>query len=708
MTNGSQYIFFRSQNDIGSDFTSHEAIVFTSLDDIQDHFLEFYECLSYSSVSSGEVFSTIAVTRDDAGEVRQFKRLSIQIPTARFRNRNKLFPFIRDVVSEVFQDLTSSNASDELIEQCYVESARDSSYDQSLRALLKDRPTFAELEVKPLIVSKKDAPEFSRVLEHGQNEEVVLLLGSIGAGKSTFIQRFRKVIGKRRIDEECVWAYVNFNKYSDAPNYLSKWVAETIISAIEADYPSLGFGSYAMLKQAYHVEYERLKRGRLAPLYANDPGAFEAAFAQSLENFESDDQIGHLVRLLRTASRQWKRRVFLVFDNADQFASVVQNDVFMLAHRIAQEVGCSLIISLREESYWKNKDHGALSAFHTINFQVVAPRLQQVISKRFRYAGELLKSAAGKYVVPSGGQGVTAEEGIEVFDAIKNSLLGENGIYIELLEKLSPGELRRPLQELTTFLISGHTNINSLLRRAREHRSITVGFHEFFKAIALGDRESFDEHRSDVVNIYAAEGSADGSNLNRLFTMGFLLRARNNVSEVGVGFVRLETLVDDLEKFGLLRDTSLKIISFFNSRRLFETENQDREIVSNALYVRATAAAEFYVKELGGKFAYVDVIVPGCSVTADSSFDILERLSKQIDQCGDVSTRDRYQRLELRVNRAVAFSKYIADEAAGFAGFLDADHNDRSVIDLVKGLAAGLERERTEILTSARKVFRLE
>src|SRR5690606_10238237 len=130
------------------------------------------------------------------------------------------------------------------------------------------------------------------------------------------------------------------------------------------------------------------------------------------------------------------RRVFLVFDNADQFSDQVQNDVFMLARRIAQDVGCTLVVSLREESYWKNKNFGALSAFHSMNFYVEAPNITQVLAKRFKYSSELL-SERHDYVVPSTGLGVSSEEGIAIFESIRNTVLNDKR-FMDFLQDLSP------------------------------------------------------------------------------------------------------------------------------------------------------------------------------------------------------------------------------------------------------------------------------
>jgi len=394
VTNGDQYIFFRAHSDLGIEFDDHQAVVFDGYEDILHNFSLFYSLLSFDSVCEGHHFNSLPVV-EVSDVLARFKQLSNQASRVRYKNRNRLEPFIRQVVKEVFQDLSDDEADSKLIEQCYVESATQGNYEQSLRTLIRDKPTLADGAVRPIKVTRRSAGEFEAVIDDVRsgrrgNSEVLMLLGGIGAGKTTFISRFRRVIAKDKIDKDCLWVYVNFNHYSDAPGELERWVANEVVAEVERGYPALGFGSFAHLKNAYHLEYDRLKKGRLAPVFQQDPLEFEREFARELERYEQA-AIAHVIKLLRSVQKSYNRRVFLVFDNADQFNSSLQNDVFMLAHRMSADVGCSLVVSLREESFWKNKDFGVLSAFHGVSLYVEAPDLTQVLSKRFRYASSLMQ-----------------------------------------------------------------------------------------------------------------------------------------------------------------------------------------------------------------------------------------------------------------------------------------------------------------------------
>jgi ABC-type hemin transport system ATPase subunit len=703
VTNGTQYVFFRAHSELGIEFEDHQAIVFDGPDDLLSHFGLFYSLLSFDSVCEGNHYNALPVV--EAVDVSaRFKQLSSQSHRGRYKNRNRIEPFIRTVVTEVFQDLAAEGADIELIEQCYVESPSQGSYEHSFRDLVRGRPTLADGAVRPLRVTRRNAGEFEDAFDASRisgskTSEVLMLLGGIGAGKTTFISRFRKVIGRERIDKECLWLYANFNKYSDAPGQLEKWVANEIVSEAERNYEELGFGSFSHLKQAYHPEYERLKRGRLAPLFAGNPDGFELEFAKELAGFEKES-IAHVIKLLKSAQIQHKRRVFLVFDNADQFDAKLQNDVYMLAHRIASEVGCSLIVSMREESFWKNKDFGVLSAFHGVNLYVEAPDLKQVVSKRFRYAASLLENADPRL---GADLGITREEALGTFASIRDTVLGDKR-FIQFLEDLSPGEVRRPLDQLARFLFSGHTNVDSLIGAIRGGRKLEIGFHEFIKSVALGDRETFDEEKSDVVNLFSLDGSVDASNVNRLALLGVVHSYRKDKGEHGLGYVSFEKILDVCVGSGLSADTVQAAAQFLNARRLLETHQQARDVVVPSLFVRTTKAFDYYLNFLGNQFAYIDLILPGTVVPQGAYFDMLERLSTQIYAGGGIGVT-RLERVSLRIERARKFASFMREEAERHALFKAADVIAPEVRRYVVNLDASLEKQSTGIVAAAKAAF---
>ena len=212
VTNGLQYIFFRAMNQQGIEWTEHRAVVFRDHDDIANRFDLFSSLLSKSSVENGTLQTQLPVSSDAMAEARKYSTLDTRyLMTTRKKDRNPLFPYIGEIVRRTFQDLASNQAESEILEHCYVESPKKGD---------KKKP-YLDLPTSQLSVSKKDAGDFQQriisSLQASRNDrsEVILLLGSVGVGKSTFIQRFRKVLAKDEIDSNGIWVYLNFKHFSD-------------------------------------------------------------------------------------------------------------------------------------------------------------------------------------------------------------------------------------------------------------------------------------------------------------------------------------------------------------------------------------------------------------------------------------------------------------------------------------------------------------
>lgn len=667
LTNGIQFLFFRSHNDHGVDWENQIVILFRDHDDIERNFLKFYHLLSYEAVASGAIHTHLPVTHSYSEEIRRFKRFEVSdFKLERTRERNKLFPIFRDVISKVFQDLSSDGANLELLERCYVESPRESSYEKGLDGLLRHRPIALGEKVHPLKVSKSDAGLFQKEFESAAhpdkgNPEILLILGGIGVGKSTFINRFRHVLANDQIDHQCLWAYVDFNHYTHDGSPVINWISDQVFASLNRDYPTIEIETFKILKQAYHSEYERLKRGRMQPAFNRSPEEFEERFSEELTKFE-DSKAEHMVRVLRTASILNKRRLFLVFDNADPFNSNLQNEVYLIAQKLAKEIGCAAIISLREESYWKNKEFGALSAFHSMSFHVQAPRLVQILSKRFKYARELLESKDDRDFIDSESGLVKREDVIGVLGLLTDTILDSDGKIIKFLEHISPGEIRRALDQLARFFYSGHTNMDALLNAARNGRKLTVGFHEFLTSIILGDREYYSEANSDIVNLFYVDGRSDASNLNRIAILSRITKDRQQNTEFGQGFVPISEVVADCESVGISPDTVRSLLALFNSRRLLETETQIRENIEISGYVRTTAAADYYMSSLVHEAAYIDNILSDTAMANCSHYDKLYQLSAQIAKLTSSDRQTRLKRLECRLERGRIFVNYLVSE----------------------------------------------
>lgn len=699
VTNGIQYIFFRANNQLGVKWTDQVAVIFRDFDDIKKNFDLFSQALAKECVRAGKAVDAIPVANDASEDRVKYELMEVtHLKRPRSKDRNSLYPYFGEIVQKIFQDLGSESSESEILEHCYVDSPRKSD---------KSAP-YVDREVKALDVDKKSAGDFQRrvvsALKAGKTDssDVILLIGSVGVGKSTFIQRFRKVLAKEEINERGIWIYINFKKFSDTGSPLDGFVYGQIEEILDSEYAQFEIGGWDFLKQAFHADYEKLKRGVYKPIYDSSPADFDMKFSEWVAN-KSSEKAAYIEKILVTLSKRSGRSIFLAFDNADQLKPATQNNIFLLAQKIVESVKCYALIALREESYWKNRDSGPLNAFHNTAYHVQPPNLIQVLSKRFSYAKNLIEKTDFAESIDGG---VGKAELLKVFDVLVRTILGSDGRYVEYLECISVRDTRRALDDIAAFMISGHTNIDAVLRNIRANREfIPIPFHEFMTSLILRDYEVYSEAVSEVINLFAVDGSGDASNFNRIAVLGRILKAQTSKTEVGLGYVTIEEVVADCQGVGILPETVLSIIGFLNEKRLIETETQIKDVLAISKYVRVTVSGKYYIDKLSSQFAYLDLIVVQTPIVSGKWSQKFLKLTTELNALQGDSGAIRLRRVEKRLERCEAFIEYL------YAQFnLSAIPRRRDIIDtncanLLQRIKYDFQLEKREVMERARALF---
>lgn len=707
VTNGNSYIFFRSGNQIGIDWVDQTAVVFKNLNDIKRNFTLFCQIVSKKSTESGEVLDSIPVKKGLADPSLNYRKLNLEhLHITRNKERNPLFPFIGEIVHRVFQDLASKSAESEILEHCYVDSPKKS-----------DRKSpYIDITSKTLTVSKKDAGDFQKKittsLKAGKisHKEIILLLGSVGVGKSTFIQRFRKVLAKDDIDNKGIWIYINFKHFSDTGDNLDDFVFGQISEVLSEDYASLEIDNWNFIKQVYHSEYNKLKNGLFAPLYNKSPDDFELKFAEKVEAWIEKSPSTHTIRQLKAAANRLNRSVFFVFDNADQLSPKTQNDIFLISEKLTTDVECYALLSMREESYWKTRDSGPLNAFHTTAYRVQPAAFEQVLSKRFKYARNLIESSDFSERIfneSNAGDNVTKDDLIRVFDRLVKTLLGPDKRYIKYIESMAARDTRRALDTVAAFMVSGHTNLAAIIKdeRKAKPKGFPIPFHEFLNAIILRDLESYSEGKCDVINMFNTSGGTDMSNFSRLIVLGKIMHSKSVASYLGTGFVSIESVINDCNSVGVPPEVTASILSIFNSRRIIETEKSIKDDESMSSHVRVTSSGVYYVEELLKDFSYLEVVLIDTPIRDNKAYKKLQKLHKELDTIGTVEPRDRLNRVKKRLELTEEFLNYLYVE---FSSSLFRSRRDiiaPEVINLIQNIRINFNKDKKVIVNNAEVAF---
>jgi hypothetical protein len=188
-TNGYSWVIFKAISE-GDSWRNADAIVFTGFKILESDFKDFWNLLSYEAVQDGKLAERFH--SGSATDAREYRRPVEQIVDADATYaRNPINISIRPYVEKFFGDIAKQDTI-EVLKECYVHSRPLQIIDNQLKLIIHDSaPKFADTAMQ-LITTPED--EGGGIEKHMRqvvgaadyDGSVVLLMGGIGSGKTTF------------------------------------------------------------------------------------------------------------------------------------------------------------------------------------------------------------------------------------------------------------------------------------------------------------------------------------------------------------------------------------------------------------------------------------------------------------------------------------------------------------------------------------------
>ncbi|HXK39992.1 MAG TPA: hypothetical protein VJ837_04120 [Candidatus Paceibacterota bacterium] len=642
VTNGSAWIVFPAARTDQVAFEDSDARVFRDLEEVTRRFVEFWELLSRERTLDGNLAHELL-----GRSARDLTPVNLRqlLPEPGYRlGRNALYEHLEPAISAALTD-EALLENVEALGKCYVKTSERLKYDARLQVHLRDRiPPLGHttVRVKSRRHERKAEAQITAAAPRGPLKFIVLL-GTVGAGKTTFLHYTRKVSAAAAINGRVLWFLVDFKKatQADSPR---QFILRELLNMIETDQEFELGDWHKSIRPAYSARIEALKRGPMYLLAKHDSQAFDRAVAHEIMT-EREAVEPYVEAILRWASSKWAG--FLVIDNVDQIDDLAQQEsIFMEAQALARRAGLNVIMSLRESTFLRHRERPVFDAFEFDSFYVDPPNVRPVLAHRFNFAKKILEGTRVD---------LTTEQGMRVrvpdlsvfFDIVARSLLDEDtGL---LIEALSGGNIRRGLALVREFLASGHTNADHAIATYLTDGSYRFPKHEFFRGAILGSFRYFNDSASLLPNLFDAKLAAPALQLLRLQIVSDLVdRATRGVTE-GV-------LVSDLaavcSRVGVPERDFLGVMQDLGRREM--CRSIDGLPISVESSVVATRLGAYAIKEMCRDFTYADFCCVDASILDPASLQELQEITLDIE-----ATHSPPERVALRATRIARFFDYL-------------------------------------------------
>lgn len=380
ITNGLEWFLITLIPPPGGDVSELKCVYFGNLFSEHHNFDLMWEFLSKNAIISGvleEEFNAINPLEADISITP-----SDSLGELIWKDNSFNDEYVNEFYDRFFGDINDSSRRN-MLTHCFVTSSKIEQYQGQLKRLLSDSAPLYIENAKEISPGEHDQVIFTSGDQKGR---VIIVAGSVGAGKTTFITKARI---ENRNNKTISFVCLNlidegvFEKVDDEAVLWNMVCDEWL--RIEPDSVS-----YSILKQTFHSEIDILKKGEYSEIYKNDNDKYLHDEAEMLRALRNDSK-KFLERSWKFYRKQRNIQILLVLDNVDRTSEVYQRYTYSFAHKISTVTGANVIVTMREGTFYRGKDSGFLDVrSNDMVFHLQAPDVPKVLSRRVKYIEEHL------------------------------------------------------------------------------------------------------------------------------------------------------------------------------------------------------------------------------------------------------------------------------------------------------------------------------
>lgn len=465
-----------------------------------------------------------------------------------------------------------------VVRNAYVPSKRRMSHvgsiDKIIRASVpphvRDAVSIFDLE-KP-----REITDQLRQIVSARNE-MCLLIGSVGSGKSTFTDYLRIEGLPTDLALGTAWLSLNLNLAPVTKDKIYDWVLDQVILCTRAKFPEVDFDELSFLRKLYAAQLSKVERGR-ASLYDKGSDQFRDAIFNELTRLEADRLETAKAYIAHFFSTRGKSLI-LVLDNCDKRGRDDQLLMFDVASWLKSNLPCTIFLPLRDTTYDQYRSQPPLdTVIKDLVFRIDPPLLEQVIYARLHYALRDMSSAHRKFsYVLSNGMRVecTRDEVGAYLKSIVSSLF-QDGFFRRVITGLAGRNVRRGLEIVLEFCKSGYINEGEILKIRSSGGEHKIPNHLVSKILLKGQRRYYADAASSVRSLF--HSTLEDSQPNPFVRLAILHWLRARRSEFGPnrtkGFHQVAAVVGDLQVLGFSSERIVDEIQALVDADCLDSENR--------------------------------------------------------------------------------------------------------------------------------------
>lgn len=646
--NGKTWIFFKVNSTL-KPWKKLFAYVIKDINYFIDNFTDAINIFGYSNMLYENSLQTnIGVAKKTYKEVFYPKNKISAYDTP--VNSNKYAGSLKIISNKFLGPISETDK--EFMDKCYVSGkGQKDILQKNVEGFLYDSltPYFRNLGFRDFSDDKNAGAFGLRIAEIVKRQKlnnVLILFGGRGAGKSTFLKRFlyQKLPIEIKMYSEV--ALVGLLYSAQTRDSLIEEIWNTLLE--EIDKQKFRHGERKVILELFKSEFEVYEKQILVGLEEKSEKYQDLVRTFLINKIEDKKAFCEKISLYYKS----KNKALVIFiDNVDQLPPDLQDASFLTASEISEKLGCLVIVSMREERYYEASSRGVLDAYQAPGFHLASPVIPLVVQKRLEYIIEKLENTVDvdtEYGIASVEELTTI---INFLKICKSQLKFQKSPLSFFLRYATHGDVRQALEFFKGFLTSGYTNISEMA--INEHWKFQV--HQVIKPMMIPERFFYDERKSKIPNIYQLRNDNESSHFTGLRILNIL---HNKLGDKATNsFVDVKFLISNFEqKYDSKRDC-INNLDLFLEKGIIEANNRLESFSSDVNQIKLSSLGNYLYEYLAFNFAYLDLIC-----LDSGNFD--EQLSNNLvssagKELGFYYQHDFMPRIKLRIDRVKQFVNYL-------------------------------------------------
>lgn len=689
ITNGIVWIIFKTTPTNQKPWKKLPAFVIKNLDFFEKDYTTAINLLGFTSmVESNSIATNIGVNKKSYTEI-YFPKQQISSYDSPV-NSNKYAGPLSSLSRKYLGPIPFSDK--EFMDNCYV--SNKGHYDElqkNVLGFLNDSltPYFKNQGFREFTDNKAGGAfgnDIVKTIKQENLDNVMILFGGRGSGKSTFLKRFLFHVRPSEINMYSEIALVDLIDSAQTTETLTTEIWEKVKKGIDKD--NLVNASREEILKLFSCEFEVYEKQLLVGLKP------ESEEYQKLIRTFIIEHINDTKSFCEKISLRYKTKnkgLIIFLDNMDQLSPDLQDLCYLTAVEIAKKLSCLVIISMREERFFIAKTKGVLDAYHTPGYHLSAPVIPEVVIKRLLFIIEKLKYSVDtdlEYGIKTDSDLITITNFLTIcIYQLKN----KNSHLSNFLRYATHGDVRQALDFFRGFISSGYTNVVEI----SQHQYWTFQIHQVIKPMMIPDRLFYDEKLSRIPNLYRLRNDNNSSHFTGLRILNLLVhKFTSNPS----GFIDAKLFVQEFEEKYYLKDDCEKHLDVFMKKGIVESSNRLETYNEQVDQIKITAYGHYLFDTMAFNFAYLDLVSLDCGVFNEELNNYLAKSANE--ESRHKLNNDIMERMQIRIERAEQFIKYLEQqEAEEFDHF----NLDSTEIKFAQKIRCSFDHEKERVINSAKK-----